>query len=59
MEINKKGDFLPGSQEELRTLIDMYLLEKAIYEMGYELNNRPDWMRIPLEGIQQLLGMTD
>jgi len=25
--------------------------------MGYELNNRPDWVRIPLQGIQQLLGM--
>jgi len=56
MEEATKGGFLPESQEELRTLIDMYLLEKAIYEMGYELNNRPDWVRIPLQGIQQLLG---
>jgi len=57
MEEAMEGDFLPESREELRTLIDMYLLEKAIYEMGYELNNRPDWVRIPLQGIQQLLGM--
>ena len=57
MNVAIEGDFLPESSEELRTLLDMYLLEKVIYEMGYELNNRPDWVRIPLQGIQQLLGM--
>jgi maltose alpha-D-glucosyltransferase/alpha-amylase len=57
IEVAIQGDFLPESKEELRTLLDLYLLEKAIYEMGYELNNRPDWVRITLQGIQQLLGM--
>jgi predicted trehalose synthase len=33
----------------------MYLLAKAIYELGYELNNRPTWVGIPLEGISALL----
>jgi maltose alpha-D-glucosyltransferase/alpha-amylase len=33
----------------------MYLLAKAIYELGYELNNRPSWVGIPLEGIAGLL----
>jgi maltose alpha-D-glucosyltransferase/alpha-amylase len=47
--------FLPASREELGILLDAYLLEKAIYELGYELNNRPQWIRIPLEGILQLL----
>jgi len=55
MEVAINGNFLPESHEELRTLIDMYLLEKAIYEMGYELNNRPEWIKIPLRGILQLL----
>jgi maltose alpha-D-glucosyltransferase/alpha-amylase len=36
-------------------LLDAYLMEKAIYELGYELNNRPDWLKIPLQGIQQQL----
>jgi len=36
-------------QDEI--LIRTYLLEKAIYELGYELNSRPDWVNIPLRGI--------
>jgi maltose alpha-D-glucosyltransferase / alpha-amylase len=31
------------------------LLDKAIYELSYELNNRPDWVAIPLQGINQVL----
>jgi maltose alpha-D-glucosyltransferase/alpha-amylase len=42
---------LPREPDELRILLDTYLLEKAIYELGYEINNRPDWVRIPLRGI--------
>jgi maltose alpha-D-glucosyltransferase / alpha-amylase len=36
-------------------LLDAHLLEKAVYEVGYELNNRPNWARIPLTGILELL----
>lgn len=46
---------LPRTRPELQVLLDAYLLEKAIYELVYELNNRPDWVRIPLQGITQLL----
>jgi len=49
------GGFLPVNREELDILLNVYLLEKALYELGYELNNRPDWVRIPLIGILQLL----
>jgi maltose alpha-D-glucosyltransferase / alpha-amylase len=35
-------------------MLDIYLLEKAAYELGYELNNRPDWVSVPLEGILEL-----
>ena len=48
------ASLLPPSQEERQVLLDAYLLEKAVYELGYELNNRPDWVRIPLQGIRQL-----
>jgi maltose alpha-D-glucosyltransferase/alpha-amylase len=49
------GRFVPGSREELRVLLRALLLEKAVYELSYELNNRPDWVGIPLRGIRQLL----
>jgi maltose alpha-D-glucosyltransferase/alpha-amylase len=49
------GGFLPTVREELNILLNVYLLEKALYELGYELNNRPDWVRIPLTGILQLV----
>ncbi|MBK9712478.1 MAG: putative maltokinase [Kouleothrix sp.] len=47
--------FLPPARGELHALLDAYLLDKAIYELAYELNNRPTWVRIPLEGILQLV----
>jgi maltose alpha-D-glucosyltransferase/alpha-amylase len=37
--------------EENEVLIRTFLIEKAIYELGYELNGRPDWVIIPLRGI--------
>jgi maltose alpha-D-glucosyltransferase/alpha-amylase len=48
------GGFLPADRSRLQTLLSMYLLEKALYELRYELNNRPDWVNIPLEGILHL-----
>jgi maltose alpha-D-glucosyltransferase/alpha-amylase len=49
------GRFIPSSRGELRILLRALLLEKAVYELSYELNNRPDWVGIPLSGIRQLL----
>jgi maltose alpha-D-glucosyltransferase/alpha-amylase len=49
------GGFLPTNRDELNVLLNVYLFEKALYELGYELNNRPDWVRIPITGILQLL----
>jgi predicted trehalose synthase len=33
-----------------------FMIDKALYELSYELNNRPDWVRIPLVGIRKLIG---
>ena len=55
LEVASPGGFLPQSGEDLRTLLDVLLLEKAVYELRYEVNNRPDWVRIPIEGVLQLL----
>lgn len=49
------ASYLPKSEEDTRTLLELHLLEKAIYELGYELNNRPTWVGIPLQGISKLL----
>jgi maltose alpha-D-glucosyltransferase/alpha-amylase len=37
-------------------MLRAFLLEKAVYELGYELNNRPEWVVIPLKGIKNLIG---
>jgi maltose alpha-D-glucosyltransferase / alpha-amylase len=49
--------FLPKTQPELQILLDAYLMEKAVFEVGYELNHRPDWTDIPLQRILELLGI--
>jgi len=47
---------LPQPPEGMKVLLDAYLLYKAIYEVNYELNNRPDWVGLPLQGILHVLG---
>jgi maltose alpha-D-glucosyltransferase / alpha-amylase len=46
---------LPSTTRGTEVLLDALLLEKAIYELRYEMNNRPDWVRIPIQGILHLL----
>lgn len=47
--------FVPKSLDERERLLRSFLLAKALYELRYELNNRPDWVRIPLRGVAQIL----
>lgn len=46
---------LPEKHEDLDTLLNAFLLEKVMYELEYELNNRPTWVSIPLDGIVQVV----
>ncbi|HVM39434.1 MAG TPA: putative maltokinase, partial [Acidimicrobiia bacterium] len=55
LEEARPTGLLPDDPADLTVLLDAYVLEKAVYELGYELNNRPDWVGIPLRGILELL----
>jgi trehalose synthase-fused probable maltokinase len=46
---------MPGGEAAINNLLSIFELEKAIYELRYELNNRPDWTPIPVAGIVRLL----
>ncbi len=49
-------NFVPAGEADLRTLLDAFVLDKAVYEIGYEINNRPEWISIPLSGIKDIIG---
>jgi maltose alpha-D-glucosyltransferase/alpha-amylase len=55
LESIKVLNLLPEDSAKLRILLDAFLLERAIYEIGYELNNRPGWLKIPLQGVLQIM----
>ena len=50
-----KALFVPQAAAQRDELLRFFVLDKALYELNYELNNRPDWLRIPLTGILRLL----
>ena len=45
---------LPDDRQQLRVLLEMQLVEKALYELLYELDNRPTWAELPLRGLLDL-----
>jgi maltose alpha-D-glucosyltransferase/alpha-amylase len=54
-EAAQGADFLPPRHVDFRELLNVFLLDKAVYEILYELNSRPAWVRIPLMGIMSLV----
>ncbi|HET9988604.1 MAG TPA: putative maltokinase, partial [Kofleriaceae bacterium] len=46
---------VPRNEPDLQLLLDFFLIEKCVYEIGYELDNRPAWVEIPLRGLLSLL----
>ena len=59
LETAGSSSFIPPNKGELRIMLEAFVLEKAVYELGYELNNRPGWVKIPLQGISQLCREAD
>ena len=55
LEIARGAAFLPPHPADGRLLLEVLLLEKVIYEIGYELNYRPDFLAIPLRAICHLI----
>ena len=55
----KGGDFLPTTSDGVTTLLEANLINKALYELRYELNNRPAWLPIPVRGLLHLLHADD
>ena len=53
-QASRGADFLPADESDFQNLLDAFLLDKALYEVLYELNSRPAWVRIPLMGIMSL-----
>jgi maltose alpha-D-glucosyltransferase/alpha-amylase len=54
LTINETSTSLIPTPKQAQLLLDAYLLEKSLYELLYELNNRPTWVHIPLAGILSL-----
>lgn len=57
LEAAGESTFIPQNNQDIDVLLKTFLLEKAVYELGYEINNRPDWVTIPIQGIKNILGM--
>jgi maltose alpha-D-glucosyltransferase / alpha-amylase len=54
-EVAGDSPLLPQTEEETRRMLHALLLDKAVYEIAYELDNRPDWLPVPVRGVLDLL----
>jgi trehalose synthase-fused probable maltokinase len=55
LQATEGASFLPRHPAALEQLLRVLILDKALYELEYELNNRPDWILVPVEGLLALL----
>ncbi len=56
--LKSAGDapYVPSDPKEISILLKTFLLEKAVYEIGHEIYNRPDWLIVPVRGIKSIMG---
>jgi maltose alpha-D-glucosyltransferase/alpha-amylase len=57
-EVTGDTSLVPANDERAGALLEALLIEKAVYELTYEMNNRPDWLSIPIAGIESILEHT-
>ena len=55
LEVASRSPYLPSNRADLAQLLDFFRLEKAMYELSYEVNSRPTWVDIPARGILDIL----
>jgi maltose alpha-D-glucosyltransferase/alpha-amylase len=55
LKASDDAHFIPEERSQIETLIRLFVIEKAVYEADYEINNRPDWINIPLNGLRIIL----
>jgi maltose alpha-D-glucosyltransferase/alpha-amylase len=58
LETAGQARIVPAEPAQRNALLQLFMLDKAFYELNYELNNRPDWVRIPLAAILDVTGST-
>ncbi len=51
----KNSPLIPVDRAELAIMLRCFMIQKVVHELGYELNNRPDWVDLPLRGLEMLL----
>jgi len=55
LRTSHEGEFLSPDREMLARMLDVFEIDKALYELAYEASHRPDWAAIPLRGIRDVL----
>jgi maltose alpha-D-glucosyltransferase/alpha-amylase len=55
LEAARDTPFIPEDIRDLEGILEAYMFDKAVYELGYEMNNRPHWVHIPIRSLLQML----